>query len=134
MEFRLNRDIIHIIFGFLHPTEYMFVNKTFYRRVLNQRRNAVQKISKWYSKVKVHEPIEIITPKIFLVRFNNFWISSMLKNRKKSPEYIAPLLNLNLYSLKSLPEKNKRTIQDILLWLRNQNLSQYEYQCLKINV
>ena len=108
----------------------MFLNKSYYNNVLNNKKKSIKKISNWYIKNKIPKHFKILTPKIFLVHYRYFCIRRLEKNRKKCPEHVVSLLNLDRYSLRTLPSYNKRTIQDILNWLKEQQLSQYEYKSL----
>lgn len=126
----LSHDILLYIFAFLHPDEYMFLNKLFYRHVLNNRRKNVEKISNWFLKNKASQDFSFITPKIFIIHYSRFCIKRIQKNRRKCPELVTSLLNLNRHSLNTLPSYNERTIQDIMIWLKQQKLSQYEYKSL----
>lgn len=131
---KLCNDILFLIFDFLPVSNYNLVNKRCHQRVLQKRKDSVRKISNWYLRYRIQSnAISRITPKILLVKFKSFWISNVVKNRKCCPEYIAPLLNLNLYSLSTLPHKTnkkKRSYKDVLDWLKLQNLSQFEYRSL----
>ena len=130
-----NDEILKLILAFLAPFEYEGVNKRM--QIIARRccKNAIHNIEKWYLRHRVPLSFEHFTPKLFLVQFHRYNISSKVLHRKCLPEYIACVLDLNLYTLRDLKhkgDKKKRKILDVMRWLRQQNISsrQYEYLCV----
>jgi hypothetical protein len=125
---QLCNNMIDHICSFLIPSNYLFINKNYHKKAYIKIKKAVLFIEKWYisHKKRINQTDDVTAIK-FIALFKpntNFII------RKKLPEHIACILNLNLYSLSNLSNKvNKksRKILEIINWLDEQKLSQYQY-------
>ena len=126
-------NILEYVFSFLNPSEYILINKNMNKIAYKKIKKSVTIIEKWYirQKTRINETSDI-TPVKFIALFKPS-LSVPNINRKKLPEQVACVLNLNLYSLSNLSNKGnkkKRKISEVIEWFNEQNLSQYQYLCL----